>query len=61
MKPLTQSVLLAASLTHHVAAARKFWTASVGDLNNIIQTAYTIGNGKQAGMSQDVESLENTN
>lgn len=60
MKPLPQSILLAAGLTHHAAAARKLWTASVGDLNNIIQTAYTIGNGKQAGMSQDIESLENT-
>ncbi|KAJ3495328.1 hypothetical protein NLG97_g3472 [Lecanicillium saksenae] len=50
MKASTLQTFLATGLTHHAVTARKFWTTSVGDVDNIIQTAYTIGNGKQAGL-----------
>lgn len=41
--------LLIAGLASYGAAARKLWTATEADPTNILMTAYTIGNGKQAG------------
>ncbi|KAL7806846.1 glycoside hydrolase family 95 protein [Trichoderma aethiopicum] len=33
------------------AAARKFWTSKPADPGNVLMTAYTIGNGRQGGLS----------
>ncbi|OTA02843.1 hypothetical protein A9Z42_0032540 [Trichoderma parareesei] len=50
MKKVAVVAVLAMSQTG--VAARKFWTSKPADPDNVLMTAYTIGNGRQGGFVQ---------